>query len=81
MNLLELWLWLISRIERDAGGQPKDKNTATISAMWRGVVAPTGIVAFICAQFAGMAAAVLLARWFWPSATKSNINSERSTVF
>jgi glycerol uptake facilitator-like aquaporin len=33
-------------------------------------IAPAGIVAFICAQFAGMGAAVLLARWFWPSATK-----------
>ncbi|MFY9839707.1 MAG: aquaporin family protein, partial [Xanthobacteraceae bacterium] len=44
-------------------------------------IAPAGIVAFICAQFAGMAAAVLLARWFWPSATDANISSERLTVF
>jgi glycerol uptake facilitator-like aquaporin len=44
-------------------------------------IAPAGIVAFICAQFAGMAVAVLLARWFWHSATKSNINRERLTVF
>jgi glycerol uptake facilitator-like aquaporin len=28
-------------------------------------IAPGGVLAFIAAQFAGMAAAVLLARWFW----------------
>jgi glycerol uptake facilitator-like aquaporin len=37
-------------------------------------IAPTGIVAFICAQFVGMLAAVFLARWLWPSTTKSNNN-------
>lgn len=28
-------------------------------------IAPTGVVAFIAAQFVGMLAAVVLARWFW----------------
>jgi glycerol uptake facilitator-like aquaporin len=28
-------------------------------------IAPGGVLAFIAAQFAGMEAAVLLARWFW----------------
>jgi glycerol uptake facilitator-like aquaporin len=30
-------------------------------------VAPGGVIAFIAAQFAGMLAAVLLARWLWTS--------------
>jgi glycerol uptake facilitator-like aquaporin len=30
-------------------------------------IAPSGVVAFIAAQFAGMLAAVLLARWLWTS--------------
>jgi glycerol uptake facilitator-like aquaporin len=30
-------------------------------------IAPAGIIAFICAQFAGMVAAVLLAHWLWPN--------------
>ena len=30
-------------------------------------IAPSGVVSFIAAQFAGMLAAVLLARWFWTS--------------
>jgi glycerol uptake facilitator-like aquaporin len=29
-------------------------------------IAPTGVVAFIAAQLAGMLAAVVLGRWFWP---------------
>ena len=28
-------------------------------------IAPSGVPAFIAAQFAGMLAAVLLARWLW----------------
>jgi glycerol uptake facilitator-like aquaporin len=28
-------------------------------------IAPTGVVAFITAQFVGMLAAVVLGRWFW----------------
>jgi glycerol uptake facilitator-like aquaporin len=28
-------------------------------------IAPSGVIAFIAAQFAGMLAAVLLARWLW----------------
>ena len=31
-------------------------------------IAPSGVVAFIAAQFAGMLAAVLLGRWFWTQA-------------
>jgi len=30
-------------------------------------IAPSGVVAFIAAQLAGMGVAVLLARWFWTS--------------
>jgi glycerol uptake facilitator-like aquaporin len=30
-------------------------------------IAPSGVAAFVAAQFAGMMAAVLLARWFWAS--------------
>ena len=30
-------------------------------------IAPGGVIAFIAAQFAGMLAAVLLARWLWTS--------------
>jgi glycerol uptake facilitator-like aquaporin len=30
-------------------------------------IAPTGVIAFIAAQFAGMLAAALLAHWFWTS--------------
>jgi glycerol uptake facilitator-like aquaporin len=30
-------------------------------------IAPSGVIAFIAAQFAGMLAAVLLARWLWTS--------------
>ena len=33
-------------------------------------IAPTGVLAFICAQFLGMAAAVMLARWLWPAEMK-----------
>jgi glycerol uptake facilitator-like aquaporin len=44
-------------------------------------IAPAGIVAFICAQFAGMLAAVLLVRWLWPSTTKSNNNNEPLPAF
>ena len=29
-------------------------------------IAPTGIIAFVCAQLVGMLAAVLLGRWLWP---------------
>jgi glycerol uptake facilitator-like aquaporin len=35
-------------------------------------IAPSGVIAFIAAQLAGMLAAVLLARWFW---TSTNITS------
>jgi glycerol uptake facilitator-like aquaporin len=31
-------------------------------------IAPAGIIAFICAQFVGMLAAVFIARWLWPNA-------------
>jgi glycerol uptake facilitator-like aquaporin len=30
-------------------------------------IAPTGVAAFIAAQFVGMLAAVVLGRWFWPT--------------
>jgi glycerol uptake facilitator-like aquaporin len=29
-------------------------------------IAPTGVAAFIAAQFLGMLAAIVLGRWFWP---------------
>jgi glycerol uptake facilitator-like aquaporin len=44
-------------------------------------IAPAGVVAFVCAQFVGMVGAVVLARWLWPSTTKSNNNREPLTVF
>jgi glycerol uptake facilitator-like aquaporin len=28
-------------------------------------IAPTGVIAFVCAQLLGMLAAVMLARWLW----------------
>lgn len=30
-------------------------------------IAPSGVIAFVCAQLLGMLAAVMLARWFWRS--------------
>ena len=38
-------------------------------------IAPSGVPAFVVAQFVGAVAAVVLARWIWPNRTTPQINS------
>jgi hypothetical protein len=35
-------------------------------------IAPNGVIAFICAQLAGMLAALLAGRWFWTPSTPAD---------
>ena len=41
-------------------------------------IAPAGIIAFVCAQFVGMLAAVFLARWLWPIHVASQLSVIRN---